>query len=324
MNQQLRTLYNSSGKKIFKSPGNFSTRENDYQDIFYFSSFPPPPFTQQGRSICRSKQRQQTKVEMPHRPQNKRIVAILLVGGPSTSTAFRPLTLTTPKPLFPICGKPILQRQLEWMTKSTLIDQIFVLGFFENQPFEVFLQKMESELKIQIKYLREFENLGTAGGLYHFREVIMCSNPSQLLIYNSDTLTSFNLADLVEFHGKKRSDFTIVTSQVEPDQATNFGTLVINTTSSDQQQQEDEEVGRVRHFVEKPHSYISNTVNCGIYLMESRLLESIEQCYKRNEKTSTTPHHVMFERNVIPQLIAKHRLFSYSAIEYWKLIKTPK
>lgn len=267
--------------------------------------------------LCRRAVGVNKRANMPHCSAEKGIVAILLVGGPSTSTSFRPLGLDSPKPLFPICGRPILQHQLEWLSKSQLVDQVFILGFFENQPFETFLQKMEPELKMQIKYLREFENLGTAGGLYHFRELIMRSKPNKLLVYNSDTMCSFDLNDLVCFHEEKKAEFTIVTSQVEPEQAANFGTLVVSTDSA-------LESGRVRHFVEKPHSYISNTVNCGIYLMQSSVLDSIEQCYKRNERSSANPQYLMFERHVIPVLMEKHRIFSYTNIRFWKLIKTPR
>lgn len=34
--------------------------------------------------------------------------AAVLVGGPSRGTRFRPLSLTEPKPLFPVAGRPLV------------------------------------------------------------------------------------------------------------------------------------------------------------------------------------------------------------------------
>ena len=251
---------------------------------------------------------------MPYCLNTPENIGIVLVGGPSTSTSFRPLGLQTPKALFPICDKPILEHQLKWLAKSGLFSHLFVLGFFENQPFDSFIQKLDSEITIPVKYLREYENLGTAGGMYHFRDVLLRSKPKRILVFNSDTMTFFNLHELVTFHDKSKSDFTIVCNQVKPEQAANFGAIVVDSTGN----------GKVRHFVEKPHSFISNTVNCGIYMMNANVMNFIEQQYRLNEKNSERPQFMMFERDIIPALLEMHSIYSFSDILYWKLVKTPR
>ena len=51
-------------------------------------------------------------------------------------------------------------------------------------------------------YLREFRALGTAGGLYHFRDSILRGKPEQIFILNADICSSFPLAEMQAFHSK--------------------------------------------------------------------------------------------------------------------------
>src|SRR4051812_15299572 len=42
---------------------------------------------------------------------------VILIGGPSKGTRFRPLSLTHPKPLFPIAGQPLLYHHIAALAK---------------------------------------------------------------------------------------------------------------------------------------------------------------------------------------------------------------
>lgn len=46
--------------------------------------------------------------------------AIILTGGPSKGTRFRPLSLDSPKPLFPVVGKPLIFQHLKVIFKFVL------------------------------------------------------------------------------------------------------------------------------------------------------------------------------------------------------------
>ena len=49
------------------------------------------------------------------------------------------------------------------------IKEILVLGFYPAHEMSSFIQNMEQEHGVSIRYLQEYAPLGTAGGIYHFR-----------------------------------------------------------------------------------------------------------------------------------------------------------
>ena len=65
------------------------------------------------------------------------------------------------------------------------------------------------------RYLQEFTALGTAGGMYHFRDQILSGKPRQLFVMNCDACGEFPLAEMLRFHQSKPSPaFTILGTEV--------------------------------------------------------------------------------------------------------------
>lgn len=60
-----------------------------------------------------------------------------------------------------------------------------------------------------VRYLQEFTALGTAGGMYHFRDQIRCGNPEAFFVMNGDVCADFPLTHLLEFH-KSRGEKSLV------------------------------------------------------------------------------------------------------------------
>lgn len=70
--------------------------------------------------------------------------------------------------------------------------------------------------------MQEFDALGTAGGLYHFRDQILKGNPEYLFVMNADVCGEFPLVEMLEFHKKKFSEgghFTIMATKVSQNNA---------------------------------------------------------------------------------------------------------
>jgi len=70
------------------------------------------------------------------------------------------------------------------------------------------------------RYLPEYTPLGTAGGLFHFRDQILASNPEAIFVFNSDVCCNFELKELLLFHRSKAVGdvmdwITIVATEVE-------------------------------------------------------------------------------------------------------------
>lgn len=66
-----------------------------------------------------------------------------------------------------------------------------------------FLDEIQAKYSINIRYLQEFVELGTAGGLYHFRDQIRRGNPEAFFVLNGDVCADFPLRQLYEFHKSK-------------------------------------------------------------------------------------------------------------------------
>lgn len=64
---------------------------------------------------------------------------------------------------------------------------------------------LKANFKISLfsRYLQEFTMLGTAGGMYHFRDQIRSCNPTAFFVLNGDVCSDFPLSELYEFHKLK-------------------------------------------------------------------------------------------------------------------------
>ena len=122
-----------------------------------------------------------------------------------------------------------------------------------------------------MKYLREYQALGTAGGLYHFRDAILKGHTDRFFVLNADVCCSFPLEQMLRLFEEKDGEAVILGTRVANDAATNFGCIVSDTHSK-----------RVLHYVEKPESHISNLINCGVYLFSTEaFFPSIKSAMKR-------------------------------------------
>ena len=67
------------------------------------------------------------------------------------------------------------------------------------------------------RYLQEYTALGTAGGMYHFRDQILGGNPELFFVMNADVCGEFPLEEMLDFHhsvGGDRPHFTILATEV--------------------------------------------------------------------------------------------------------------
>lgn len=160
----------------------------------------------------------------------------------------RPHTLTVPKPLIPIAGKPIVHRLVEDIA-GVINQKIDEIAFIIHKDFG---DKVAQEL------VAIAENLGAKGSIYYQNEplgtahAILCAKESMegpIVVAYADTLF--------------RADFTLDTSadsviwvkQVEDPSA--FGVVQLNDKNE------------IVDFVEKPKEFISDLAIIGIYYFKS-------------------------------------------------------
>ncbi|KFY74271.1 hypothetical protein V501_03272 [Pseudogymnoascus sp. VKM F-4519 (FW-2642)] len=278
-------------------------------------------------------------LQVPHREKQNgagghNTKAVILVGGPSRGTRFRPLSLDVPKPLFDIAGHPIIWHCLTAIAKVPDIQEVCMIGYYDETVFRDFIKDASHEFpELTIKYLREYEALGTAGGLYHFRDAILKGKPERFFVLNADVCCSFPLNDMLKLFEERDAEAVILGTRVSEDAASNFGCIVSDPHSK-----------RVLHYVEKPESHISNLINCGVYLFSTEtIFPSIRSAIKRrsdrprlysypssenlsssyfNDDDEAKNEVLRLEQDILADLADSRQFFVHETKDFWRQIKT--
>ncbi|KAI9031249.1 nucleotide-diphospho-sugar transferase [Hyaloraphidium curvatum] len=255
--------------------------------------------------------------------------AVLLVGGNSIGTRFRPLSFTTPKPLFPIAGLPMIRHHVDALAQVEGMRDILLIGFYENGVFDRFLSEVTLDFPgINFRYLREYVSLGTGGGLHHFRDEVLRGNPDYVFVLHADIASSFPLSDMLEFHRSHGKPFTIMGTKVSKESVRRYGSLVA-----------DPQTNEVLHYVEKPETFISDIISCGVYIFDRSIFrdmaKAVAERRARYEKeleddsftygslSSAEVDAVQLENDVIQKLAGTGRLYVYpiGPNDFWMQIK---
>lgn len=155
----------------------------------------------------------------------------------------RPHTLTIPKPLLPVGGKPIVQRLVEDITKvcGEPVDEIaFIIGDFGAE--------------VEKNLVAVAESLGAKGSIYYQEEAlgtahaILCAKESltgKVVVAFADTLFK------ADFKLNSDAEGIIWVNQIDDPRA--FGVVKLNADNV------------ITDFVEKPEHFVSDLAIIGIY-----------------------------------------------------------
>ncbi|MDQ0591729.1 glucose-1-phosphate thymidylyltransferase [Chryseobacterium ginsenosidimutans] len=179
----------------------------------------------------------------------------IIVPMAGRGSRLRPHTLTVPKPLIPIAGKPIVQRLVEDIAKvagEEIEEVAFIIGDFGSE--------------IEKSLLQIAEKLGAKGSIYYQTDplgtahAIKCAEQSMsgdVVIAFADTLFR------ADFILDKNSDGVIWVKSVEDPSA--FGVVKLDN------------YGFITDFVEKPQTFVSDLAIIGIYYFNSaeKLMDEI-------------------------------------------------
>lgn len=155
----------------------------------------------------------------------------------------RPHTLTVPKPIIPVAGKPIVQRLVEDIAKvcNDKIEEVaYIIGRFGKET--------EDEL------IKVAESLGAKGSIYYQDEAlgtahaILCAKESldgKVIVAFADTLFK------ADFKLNEDNDGTIWVQKIEDPRQ--FGVVKVDANNV------------ITDFVEKPQTFVSDMAIIGIY-----------------------------------------------------------
>ncbi|MCF6173216.1 MAG: NTP transferase domain-containing protein [Campylobacteraceae bacterium] len=175
-----------------------------------------------------------------------------MVGG--LGTRLRPLTETTPKPMLPVGGKPILQTIVERFASYGFVNIVMCVGYKSNIIQDYFGDG--SRFGVNIEYVLENKRMGTAGALSLLSDAQKPKEP--FFVMNGDLLTNMNFENMLEFHSSNNSKATMAVR--EYDFQVPYG--VVNVDN-----------GKIINIEEKPvHKFF---VSAGIYMLNPDAIELI-------------------------------------------------
>ncbi|GFS45066.1 ADP-glucose pyrophosphorylase family protein [Actinidia rufa] len=196
----------------------------------------------------------------------EKVVAVIMVGGPTTGTEFRSVSFNTPKPLFPLAGHPMV------------------------------------------------------------RHPISACKRSHIFLLNCDVCCSFPLPDMLSAHRRYGEMGTLL---VSAESANSYGALVADPITNE-----------LLHYTEKPETFVSDLVNCGVYVFTPGIFSAIQDVSIQREDganlrrvssfealqsaTRTLPtDFVRLDQDILSPLAGKKQLYTYETMDFWEQIKSP-
>lgn len=249
---------------------------------------------------------------------------IIMAGG--MGTRIQSVRADVPKPMIEICGKPILQYQIENLKACGLTDITIGVGHLGHVIKEYFGDG--SKFGVNISYFTEDRPLGTAGALFKMLDGKACGEvqtktviDDDFLLLCGDVIFDIDFNRFIAFHkehkawaslmahpnGHPYDSSLLVTEVLPPDQA---GGLPVNTH-------------RVIKWMAKEdeRTYYKNLVNAGLQLISPELLrETIKNFVPRHPET---PDKIDLDRDVLKPNIKSGKIFAYETPEYIKDMGTP-
>ena len=238
---------------------------------------------------------------------------VIMAGGKGTRIAS--VKSDVPKPMIPICGKPILEWQIENLKACGLTDITLVIGYLGQVIKEHFGDG--EKFGVNISYFVEDSPLGTAGALFKMPELT-----EDFLLLCGDVILDVDFNRFIEFHKENHAwaslmahpnghpyDSSLLVTEILPPQVPGGNPV---------------DTHRVVRWMAKEdeRQYYKNRVNAGIEIISPELLkETMKHFVPRHPET---PDKIDLDRDVLKPNIPSGKIFAYDTPEYIKDMGTPE
>lgn len=213
--------------------------------------------------------------------------AFILCGG--RGERLRPLTDNMPKPMVRVGGKPILEHQLELLSRHGIDEAVLLVGWCGGQVEEYFGDGGRLGMRVSYSYEDPDRRLGTAGPIRAARDRI----DGTFIVMNGDIVSDANIAGIVAFHVGMGCWGTV--NMI--DMPSPYGII-------------DLEGSRIVRFREKP--VLPFKMNAGLYVLEPEVVDFM-------------PDVGSIETDVFPKVAAMGKLCGYDSTgTYWSDVGTHK
>ena len=231
---------------------------------------------------------------------------ILMAGGRGTRIA--ELFPNIPKPLIPVAGMPILEREIRSLCAQGFKDIILTVGYLADKIIAYFEDGCQFGVKID--YFVEESPLGNAGALFRLREKI---GDEPFLLLNADAAFDVDFNRMVAFH---QNHGGLVTLFTHPNSHPYDSGLIIADKN-----------GHVEKWLakedERPQWY-DNRVNAGLHVIDPKVLDISLKSLEINKKSGFPQGKVDLDRQILKPLCGSNLMFCYDSPEYVKDMGTPE
>lgn len=186
-----------------------------------------------------------------------KLKAIILSAG--EGFRMRPLTLTKPKTMLPVAGKPIIQYNIESLRDNGITDILLIVRYKEEMVRNYFGDG--SDFGVNIFYKTQKDFLGTANAISYGEDFI----DDSIIVLNGDIILDDEIIhEIIKKYNYLTPDTLMLLTEVEDPSA--FGVVEI-------------ENGNIKSIVEKPkrEEAPSNLVNAGIYIFNKDIFDKIRK-----------------------------------------------
>jgi len=193
---------------------------------------------------------------------------IILAAG--YATRLYPLTLTQPKPLLPVAGKPMIDYVLDNLAPIAGIDRIYVVtnakfvGHFQQWSADYRAKKAQLDFTIVNDHSTDDSNKLGAIGDVHF--VLQSQNVADdIIVVAGDNLFSEKLSDFGRFCRERNAPVLAVYDVRDLEEVKKYNAITLNGD------------GRITFFEEKPKNPTSTLTGIALYYYPEATLPLIKQ-----------------------------------------------
>ncbi|MFC2044106.1 bifunctional sugar-1-phosphate nucleotidylyltransferase/acetyltransferase [Chloroflexota bacterium] len=174
--------------------------------------------------------------------------AVILAAG--EGQRLRPFTVTRPKVMIPIAGRPIIHYVIESLVRNGIRHIVIVVGYHREQIFDY--MSAQKQYGIDVVYITQEKQLGTAHALAQVKEVV----EDEFLVVAGDNL--IEASTMVQFV-RIKPNAMLVKEIVNPK---GCGIVAIDN-------------GTVKGIIEKAEETENGIVNTGIYAFSKEVFDFI-------------------------------------------------
>jgi D-glycero-D-manno-heptose 1,7-bisphosphate phosphatase len=215
-----------------------------------------------------------------------------------------------PKPLIPIDGIPILEREISSLRDQGFKEIILTLSYMNDQLVNYFGDG--KKFGVDIQYYIEEQPMGNAGALFKIKDQLT----EDFLLLNGDALFDVDFNRMVQYHKAKKGVATIFTHP--NNHPYDSGLIIAN---------KDKSVEKWLAKEDPRPSYYKNRVNAGLHVLSPKIFELFE--YDSNligtiDKDTGKIIKIDLDRQLLKPLSGTGKLFCYDSPEYIKDMGTPE